>query len=175
MLARTGHTGSVWGEVKVGTVLLLADFWGLTWPLPVSSHFTHFLCTTGALSAAVLVVVPRVGGFVCSSALLRNWQFLPQPQPPPWVYSTFFFWHWSPGLRSLDWDWARLLTRCLLEFYPHVNMGWIKGLPVPSVTIALLPLCTDSLSLPILPVWMYVASINPWLLDFCTVLGVFHF
>ena len=57
------------------------------------------------------------------------------------------------------------------DFYPpHMNVG----LPVP---LLLPPLCTipclcasppASMTLPILPVWMNVASLNPWLLDFNT-------
>ena len=39
------------------------------------------------------------------------------------------------------------------------------GLPVPPRLRASLPI---SMSLPLLPIWMNVASLNPWLLDFHT-------
>ena len=42
---------------------------GLPGLCPVSSHFTHFPYATGTTPAAVLVVVPRVGGFACILAV----------------------------------------------------------------------------------------------------------
>ena len=56
-----------------------------------------------------------------------------------------------PGTGTLAlvvWCWAGIPP----VFYP------------PHVVVGLL---TCSASLPLLPVWMNVASLNPWLLDFC--------
>ena len=66
------------------------------------------------------------------------------------------------------------------DFYPpHVNVGQTIPLPLH----APLSLCTSApipTSLPLLPVWMNVATLNPWLSDFHTalflmVLGVICF
>ena len=58
--------------------------------------------------------------------------------------------------------------------------------PVLLAAATLCPLCLDSLYLPLLPIWMNMASLNPWLSefhtvlhiflgDFLAVLGIFHF
>ena len=53
------------------------------------------------------------------------------------------------------------------SYPPRVNVGQFILLPPLHATPY--PLCPDSLALPLLPVWMNVASLNPWLLDFHTV------
>ena len=63
---------------------------GLLGTHPISSHFTPFPYVTSAPLSAALVVIPRVGGFayvlgLCGpfkQNLLRDRQFLLQPQPP---------------------------------------------------------------------------------------------
>ena len=164
---------------------------GLPGPHPVSSHFTHFPYAIGAPLAVVLVVVPRVGGFSLFPALQRSRQFLRSPQNPTGFtarkYETFFSWRWSPRLCGLAWGWASFLTRCLLDFYPTlVNVG----LPWPCCLLASLPphlgtslpllatatpspLCPNSQSPSLLRTWLNTASLNPWLSEFCTVLGDF--
>ena len=70
----------------------------------------------------------------------------------------------------------------LPHFYPpHVNVG----LPIPPATATSpppkhCPLCPSSPSPPLLPIWMNMASLNPWRwtsrqFDFLAVLDVFCF
>ena len=44
-----------------------------------------------------------------------------------------------------------------------------------SCCLAAHPLCPSCPSPPLLPVWMNISSLTPWLLDFCTVLVIFCF
>ena len=81
--------------LKRGQCCCWLTFGGLPGTHPVSSHLTHFPYVTGTPPAAVLVVVPRVGGFAYFQPLLRNWKFLPLPKPPlvftARSYEAFFF------------------------------------------------------------------------------------
>ena len=60
------------------------------WLLLHSSHFPDFLYEAGTLLTAILVLNSRVGELVSilgpsgsfKHTLLRDWQFLPHPQPP---------------------------------------------------------------------------------------------
>ena len=59
-----------------------------------------------------------------------------------------------------------------LQVYPHANVG-LPGPPAAtspaqssSRCLAMSPLCPGSRSPPLLPVWMNVSSLTPWLLDF---------
>ena len=75
------NRGSCVGEgSKTGQCCCWLTSWGLPGPHPISSHFTHFPYATGAPSAAVLVIVPRVGNFAYVLAVSSA------PPPPHWVY-----------------------------------------------------------------------------------------
>ena len=92
-------------------------------------------------------------------------QFLP-PSQPPLVFTArgngdLSSQCWNPGLCCLAWGWDLSLPK-----YPsRVNTG--LSVPLPP------PLCTTvpplSVTPPLLPAWMNVASLNPWLSDFHTV------
>ena len=95
----------------------------------------------------------RVGGLVhalgpCGSlqgALLWGWEFLPLPPQPPQVFS----------------------VRGLRLYFPALE-PWV----VQSVTgsashrLAVCPLCPSCPSPPLLPVWVSVSFLFPWLSDF---------
>ena len=123
---------------------------------------------------------PRVDGFVyilgpCGSfkqSLLRDQQFILPPQLPnshwflqPEVMSLYYP---SPGtLGCAVWPGVGLTHSqgMFPDFYPsHVDGG--PPLPIPPLLPP--PLCTTHLlsSPPLLPVWMNVASLNPWLWNF---------
>ena len=68
-----------------------------------------------------------------------------------------------------------LAPQLFLLFYLHANVG-LPTLPaaiLPTLVLQLLPSCKFSPpgfpSLPLLPVWVNVSSLIPWLLDFHTV------
>ena len=104
----------------------------------------------------------------------ENQQFLPPPQTPQVFtarsYGDLSSWSWNPGLCGLAWGWNPLLPRYnsqLLSTTHECN----AGPPVPPPLYATLRLrasLLDSMSLPLLPIWMIVASLTPWLLDFHT-------
>ena len=141
---------------------------------PISSHFAHFLCVTGVPLAVVLVLVPRVGGFVSilgprspfKQTLLRDRQFILPPNPhwflQPDVKKLYF-----PGAGTLGcvvWPGAGI-TRSpgILPSFclSHVN----AGLPLPCCqgTMFSLPWLPVS---SLLPIWLNKASLNHSLLDF---------
>ena len=104
---------------------------------PISSHFTLFLCVTGAPPAAALVVVPRVGGFAyvldCLEKLTVSSAASTRTGFTARNYETLSFPHWNPGPCSLAWGSDCWLTKYLPDFYPpHV----IVGLPIPPSTTA---------------------------------------
>ena len=153
---------------------------GLSGTCPISSHFIHFLYATVTLLAIAVVVVHRVGGFAYvlglsvpfKRILLRQWQFLPLPKPPlvftARSYETLFPQCWNPGLCS--WPGAEIPHSQGVppDFYQlHVNWHCpycCCHCPLSGTTPC--PLCHGSLALPLLSVWMNMASLNPWLLDF---------
>ena len=156
---------------------------GLRGPFPVSSHFTNFLYATSAFLGIVLVVIPRVGGFAYilslygpfKRTLLSYWPYLLLPQPPLVFiarnYEALSSQYWNPGLHGLSWGWDRSLPRC-----PSWVLSSTHECGTTSSTschrlanTTLHPLQPHSLSLPLLPVWVNMASLNPWLLDFHTV------
>ena len=165
--------GGVW-EGTMALALLSASFQSLP-PLPTSK-------------LGPLVLISWVGGFVyvlgpCESlqrTLLWDWEFLLLTPQPPQMFSI-------RGLRlyllALEpWvAWSVLLPSCSSQFI----CTWLWDCPVrqplPSWVGLLLPhwvhqpppCCKSSLpgcpSLPLLPVWMNVSSLTPWLSDFRTV------
>ena len=135
----------------------------------VSSHFIYFLYVTGVLVGGLAYVFSPCRPFQLT--LLTNHQFLPVPQSPlflqPEVMGVYL-----PGAGTLG---------CAVcpgagiahsqgvppDFYlPHVNVG----LPLPPLPLLLCPphLFPNSVSPPLLPVWMNMASLHPWLSDFHT-------
>ena len=165
---------------------LAAD--GLLSTCPVSSHFTHFPHVTDTLLAVALVEVPRVGRFAFilgpwgpfKQTLLRDWQFLPPPQPPlVFIARSYEALFPSAGtLGCVVWPEARIARSPGIppDFYPpHINVGP----PIPQLpplphclhlaTTTPHPLRPGSLSSSLLPVWMNMASLNPSLSAFHTV------
>ena len=75
------------------------------------------------------------------------------------------------------WSWAGIVSSQDIPHDFYLPLTTVE-LPVPILLppclsaphYVSLPLCPCSTSLPLLPVWMNVASLNPWLLDFHTVL-----
>ena len=65
-----------------------------------------------------------------------------------------------------------LATQLFLPVYPHANVGPPAAV-LPSWSsnchLATSPLCPGFLSLSLLPIWMNVSSLTPWLPDFYTV------
>ena len=175
--------------VHQGGVTLVAALWCCTWgrgregvmaPAPLSTRFQSFtplptmkLGPSGAGS--------RVGGLVhalgprgsLQRPLLWGWEFLPPPQPPQVFtmrdYETFF-----PGAGTLGCA-VCLAPQLLLLVYPQTNVGSL-GLPAAatparfsSLGLATTPLLPSCLLPPLIPVWMNVSTLTPWLLDFHTV------
>ena len=66
---------------------------------------------------------------------------------------------WNPGLYCLS------HSLVVLPSYLHANVG-PPGPPSTALLWSSLPSC---LCLPLLPVWMNVSSLSPWLLEFHTV------
>ena len=101
----------------------LPGFWDLPGTRPVSSHFTHSPYATGALPAVVLVLNPRVGGFIYilrwygsfKRLFLKIRQFLPLAQPPldytARSEGNLSSQRWNPRLCGLAWGWDRWLPR----------------------------------------------------------------
>ena len=116
--------------------------------------------------------------------LLIIWQFLLLPQHPLVVtargYGDLSCWLWNPGCWVV-WFGARIPCSqgTPVNFFPPpVTVGPPLPPPfhatptAPRHTCGSVPLCTSpplSQSPPLLPAWMNVASLNPWLLDFHTV------
>ena len=131
---------------------------------PVSSHFTPFLCVTGTLPAALMVLNPRVCGF--AYILRLCWPF------KWWIFGSFFChpnlcWFLQP---IRNWEVPGI-------YLPSTGtLGcavWPWGLDRSLPRVSLISFCrwchsTVSATLPLLPFWMNVASLNPWLSDFHT-------
>ena len=75
----------------------------------------------------------------------------------------FLFPCWYPGLHGLS------CSRLFLLVYPHANVGPpATALPCVLSTLAA-HLCPSYLSPPLIPVWINVSSLTPWLLGCHTV------
>ena len=98
-------------------------------------------------------------------SLLEIWQFLPPPQPLLVFivrsYGALSSWSWNPGLCGLVWGWDSSLPRCPSRF---LSTTWECG-AAHSITT---PSPSHTASLPLLPIWVNVASLNPWLVAFHT-------
>ena len=159
---------------------------GLLGTYPISSHFTHSSYVTGTLLAIVLVLNPRVGGFVYVLDLegLLSWV--------SWKSSSFFHTTTPTGFYSQKlWGfillelelWAvksdlglgSLTPKVSLPIFIHHTWMWdhlclfcpCRCLSAPHCVS--LPLCPVSVSLSLLPYWINVASLSPWLSDLHTV------
>ena len=144
------------------------------------SSTTHFLPYPQS-NWALLVLIPRVGGFVyvlgpCRSlqrTLLWGWEFLLPLQPPqvfsvtglrlyfltlgPWV-------SWSVSLPSYS---SLFIHRQLWELLLHQLAPHLLYQPLPCLAVS--PLHPSCPSPPLLSIWMNVSFLNPWLSDFYTV------
>ena len=165
------HCGAEFGEgVREGTMLLalvLGGFQSLP-PLPTSK--------LGPSSADF-----QVGDFVyilgpCGSlqqTLLWGWEFL-WPLQYSQVLTARGFEDLFPCAGTLGCV-VCLAPQLFLLAYLHTNVGppgWSAAAsPTQSSRryFATCPLCPNWLSPPLLPVWMNVSSLTPWLLDFLTV------
>ena len=136
--------------------------------LPAFSYF----CQLPRSKLGPSGVNSRVGGFVyilgpCGSlqwTLLWGWKFLPLPPQPPQVFSVrglrLYFLSPEPSVA-----WSVSLPSCSSHFicmwmWDH----WICQLPPCHESS--LPGCPSP---PLLPVWMNVSSLTPWLSDFHTI------
>ena len=157
------------GGVWKGT-MPLAELWASFQSLPLLH--TSKLGPSGADS--------WVGGFVyilgpCGSlqrTLLWSWEFLLLPQPPE-IFTARGFEALFPWAGTLGCE-VCLAPHLFLLVYLRANMAppacqlppclpWSPATALPSV------LSTLTARLPLLPVWMNVSSLTPWLLDFRTV------
>ena len=148
--------------------------------LPISSNFIFSSYDTDDLPAIVLMLNPTVYGsvYVLSScgpfkmSLLKIQQFLLLPQLPLVFiarnYGDLSSWSWNTG--CVVWPVAGIPCSWGIppDFYlPHMNVG-----PHFLMLLCTAPrLCASSpvsMDLPLLPVWMNVASFNPWLSEFHT-------
>ena len=153
---------------------------GLLGICPISTHFTHLPYATGTFLSVALVVIHGAGAFVYIAGPLNGlfWEirslFSCSTFPSTGFYSQKLRGFLFPALElcSLSWVWDCSLPRYPSSFYPpHVNME------PPTLSLLLPPLCTtphplfpNTPSPPLLPVWMNMAALNPWLLDFHTIL-----
>ena len=116
---------------------------------------------------------PRVGGFeyVLSPCghfkwtLLKIQQFLP-PSQPPLIFTARNFgdlssWHWNPRLCGLAW-----VCDHLLQKYPSQFLSTTCECGTTHFAAALTASPPISTTPPLLPIWMNVASLNPWLSSF---------
>ena len=122
-----------------------------------------------------------VGGFVYvlgsfgsfQRTLLWGWEFLLLPQPPQ-VFLVRCFEGSFPHAGTLGCVLC-LGPQLFLLVYPHTNVGppVLPATVLPALALQPLPCCKSSLfqlpSLPLLPVWMTVPSLTPWLSDIHTV------
>ena len=143
----------------------------------IFSPFTTFPYVTSAPVAAALVEVPRVGRFSyvlgqcrpLTWTLPRDWQFPPPPQIPPVFitrsYETLFSRCRNPGLCGLVWIWSHLLPRFPSRFLSTTHECRTTH-SASCCCLTSTTLCPSSPSLPLLPIWMNMASLNPWLSDF---------
>ena len=161
--------------------MLLPSFWRLPGLCPVSSHFTYFLYAIGAPLAVAPVVIPRVGRFVdvlspggsFKQTLLRNWQVLLLFQSPldftAITWGALPSWHWNSGLCGLAWGWDSSLQKYPSQFLSTTCECGTTSYAATTATTTVATSCHTESSLPFLPIWMNLASLNPWLLYVHTV------
>ena len=139
-----------------------AATWLLDSTCPVSSHFTPFPCATGALPAPATVVTPGVDGLM--HVLRPCWTFKQRK-------SGSYFCHPNPH--------RFLQPKVMVIYLP--NDGTLGCVVWPGAGLihsqGILPIHSASATttyppifmiLPLLPIWMNVVSLNPWLSDFHT-------
>ena len=174
--------GSVRGEGSEKGLCCCLASGGLLGTCSIPSHFTHSSYVTGTLPAVALVLNSRVGGFVnvlspCrpfKGSFLKIWQFLLTSQSSL-VLQTEVTEIYVPGAGNLGCAvWSGAGLNCSPDIPPDFSTTRECG---TSHTYS----ATASTSLPhttplrlfshltLQPIWMNVASLNPWLLDFHTV------
>ena len=139
---------------------------------PISSHFPHFLYVTGTLLVATLVWNPRVGGFTYVLGPCRSFK---TDSPERLAVSST-----TPTPAGFCSQKLRRLYFPVLEPWA-VWSGLGLGLLAPQVSLLVLSTTLEygaalsaghhcclaaAPSLPLLPVWINISSLNPWLSDF---------
>ena len=154
---------AVWGEGLESDLCCCLASGGSPGARPISSHFTHAWCVTGALPVVVLVLNSRVGGYAyvlrpCrpfKRSFLKIQSFFHHPTPTDcyswksWrrIFPALEPWAVWSGL-GLGSPAPKVLSP---DFYPpHVNVG-------PPMPIPLLPLCTTP-RLPTSLPWLHVSA-----------------
>ena len=132
-----------------------------------SSHFTHLPYATGALPAAAMG-----GAYVlspCRPFKQRNsGSFFHHPNPH-WILQPEVMRASLPGAGTLGcmvWPGAGIAGPQAIppDFYPpRVNVGPSIPLPPEPPLCTTWLLCPVSATPPLPPIWMNVASLNPWL------------
>ena len=145
----------------------------------LSAHFQSLpLLPTSKLGPSG--AASQVGGPVhtlgpCGSlqrTLLWDWEFLLLPPQPPQEFSVSGLRLYLPAPEpwvawSVTWSTSCCLTGQLQLCLPHSTICHLAGSTSPC--LAMSPLHPSCLSPPLLPVWMNVSSLSPWLSDFHTV------
>ena len=139
-------------------------------PLPKCNWHPSSCCPGSTSQSGWVCICSRTMG-PFKWTLLRDWQFLPLLKPPLGFtarsYQALFFWHWNPGLCGLVWGWDSLLPRCSSWFLSTTReYGTACSFCCQShcyCLIATTPhcLCPGFPSLPLLPIWMNISSLNP--------------
>ena len=148
------------GGVWEGTVPLALCQFSVTFPA------THNQIRHSGADSQVSGLVYILGP--CGSlpwTLLWGWEFLPLLPQPPQVFSVRGFEALFPGTGTLGCA-ICLTLQLFLPVYLHANVG-PPGLPATALPLVLSVPCCPFLTL--LPVWMNVSSLTPWLSDFHTV------
>ena len=94
------------------------------------------------------------------SSLLWGWEFLP-PSQPPQIFTARSFEAVVLHTGTLGCT-VYLAPQLFLPAYPHTNVG-PPAATWPAPVFQPPPCCVSSP--PLLPVWMSVSSLTPWLLD----------
>ena len=95
----------------------------------------------------------------CNKLSYEAWSFCPTDFYSQRFWS-FLFPCWDPGLYSLS---------CSLVLPPSLSACKCGTTWSVSCHLAMHPLCPSCPSPPLLPVWVNVSSLSPWLSDFHTV------
>ena len=162
------------GDNTAETCLALAPFL-VTSPLPVYNWHPSS-CPSGCSQSRWVYIHSRARR-PFKPPLPKDQQFIPLPQPPPVFtassYESSSFWCWNPGLCGL----AGAGIAHSQGIHPNfINHMWMWDCPVPPVISLPLPHYHHTMSSqpqipspPLLPIWMNVASLHFWGLDFHTV------
>ena len=159
----------MWGRGGEGNNGTCSTLWGISVTSPTTSSK---LGPSGADS--------RVGGLVCilgpcgslQETVLWGWEFLPPLPQSPRVFSVWGLRLYFPELET--WVASSVsLPSCSSQFIRRWMRGYLLHQPPPHWVHQLRP-CSESSppgcpSPPLLPVWMNVSSLTPWLLDSHTV------